>query len=391
MFEDQSEDASEIRSTLGTVVFLLLNVVLIRVIPIKSVASRLAVNVHLPLPPVRKLKPENIMELMRMAESAAVNPFTGNRYFLPILIEKSNAEFAVQHYCSLLRSGIQNESIIFCSFDDGGCEIISAHGARCIQIIPETPFKRYEEKFKMKIYLLYLQNWWGLEAYAIDSDIIFFDDFRKAFHNGVDIEMSTDDDLEVTTHDAEKVTALENSGFARFLPTENARNVLMQVFRNGEAWEDHRDQLTHTDTYRKLRDGKRVGMFDIEYWNYSGIQATFRYVEPFKVSNGGLAFCRGKQRLWKYMDETARTSMKMPVGIHFNYHYRGKLDTYKWLKLDMCHHLTNDDIAIFRAQLDKITCDVTAWEKINGFINTSVSDALTRENQTSLSKSSAVK
>jgi len=292
--------------------------------------------------------------LHRALSQCQANPRTGGRFILPILVDNASSLLGAEQFCSLVRNGVSRGAILYLSFDEAGCRRMGSAGAECAVIDPVIPFRNKNERFKVKLHLLCLQNWWGLEAFTLDSDIIFFDNVLEAFEDDVDIEMSSDGDLAVKrTRDT---SHLINSGFGRFMPTVMARAVLRDIWSYGRNQTLLPDQIVHQMTYNKLRERGRL-LNGTEFWDSEEGTVSFKVVQPFRVACGGLAFCRGAKRFWSDMSTGRLLPDGFPVAIHYNYHMMPiKYVTHRFLGLDMCNAFNGTHRAAFKEGVGRVQC-----------------------------------
>lgn len=310
----------------------------------------------LTIPPINILTYKAMHDIKQTALNAIQNIKTGNKYFLPITVDNLRADLAVEQFCSLLKFGFPKKAIIYISYDINACKILSNAGAKCTSInIDDVKILKGYKKFLMKVYLLYLQNWWGLDSYTLDSDIIFFDHIEKAFHNNVDIEISSNNDLSYSQEIASK-TKRVNSGFGRYLPTSPATEVLLDLWNFASHQSLFRDQYSHEYVYNNWRKFQRSLINGTEVWDKNGTVVTFRMIDPIKVRIGGLSMCRGRKKYWSQVELHSLVTYRMPIAIHFNFQIGDKFYLYKFLGLRMCYTWDQEISNILKKRIMEIKC-----------------------------------
>jgi hypothetical protein len=66
-----------------------------------------------------------------------------------------------------------------------------------------------------------------------------------------------------------------------------------------------------------LRQSSRLARRRWTLTNSAGWTISLSYIEPFKVPNGGLLLCKGRDRLCSYCQ---RNGIRSPIAIHLNFH-----------------------------------------------------------------------
>lgn len=313
---------------------------------------------NISIPPINILENKTMQALMKTAKNAHFNRKTGNFYFLPITVDRERIVFATQQFCSLIKTGFPKEAIIYISYDEGSCHILNKHGANCevVNIVNVPTLNNKDGKFRMKVYLLYLQNYWHFDAYTLDSDVIFIENIEKAFYNeNIDLEISSNDNRAVSQINASK-SKQPNSGFGRFLPTAASRDIINDILERAQT-SSGRDQAIHSMVYNKWRGNNFKISNGIETWMRN---VKFRIIDPLLVANGGVALCTGRNEYWKQIEIKSKNKYKMPVALHFNWDVFNKTLTYQKLGLNMCKKLNAKMVRKFKKEVFKINC-VSLW------------------------------
>lgn len=307
-------------------------------------------------PPIKLIGSTTLNALRKAASQSIKNQFTGNRYFLPITVDSKRAMIAVQQYCSLLKTGFPNSAILYIGYDESSCHILREKGATCT-VVDDFMIHKPDPnlpKYHLKTYLLYIQNLWGLDAYIVDSDILFFDHIEKAFfNNNIDIEMSSDDRFAIFSKDVDRNGT--NSGFGRFLPTSGSARIIEEMLNLTFVDNANPDQAIHVNVYHKWRSNYQKSFVKgIETWKRDGVVVKFRNVDPLNVPCGGLAVCVGRTKFWNAVEK--QTARKYPVAIHFNYNLWDKYQTYQWLGVEMCNIWNMEKAIELKSKIMTVKC-----------------------------------
>lgn len=254
-----------------------------------------------------------LFQLIQEFKTAPISRWRNDRYLIIILVDSGRGTTLRTQLCSMQYANIDRDSILYICLDQPSRDIVTQHGYKSLLFDPDQ--LTYVQRYRIKIVLAYLAIEHNIECFIIDSDIIFFDDFDKIWHlsrTGFNVEISSDEP-EVVESGRLHNMFLVNSGLIRFIPGKQTEDFLITVLKFAETNNEF-DQDLYGAILRKARktdvDGLRI-------WSCKTVNLQYITIDPFKVPNGGLAFCRGRQKL---CDFAKRYDISSPVAVHFNFH-----------------------------------------------------------------------
>jgi hypothetical protein len=246
--------------------------------------------------------------------NAPVNSKTGDKFLIVVPVDSHFGMGTHSQICSLRSANLPPNGILYCCLDE---EIYADATAMGVDAILYKNCKlSYRNRHRLKIVLCNLILRAGLEAYILDSDIFFFDDFQKLWEYETDVEFMSDD-FRVCQTQFLPTHARLNSGLIRYSARLITRLFLDEVLRACliKAFDRNKDQamLRLFARDRAIRLAPRLWALRIQ-----GQQLKFTYIEPWRGATGGVLFCRGKKGLCEYV---LSHNISKPVAIHLNYHW----------------------------------------------------------------------
>jgi hypothetical protein len=255
-----------------------------------------------------------LMGLWFYCLKAPVNPDTGDKRLIVVPVDSHFGMGTYSQICSLRASNLPKDSILYCCMDNEIYDDVTGMGVNAI--LYRNCNLTYRNRHRLKLVLCNLVLRAGLEAYILDSDIFFFDDFSKLWRYETDVEFMSDDNLIAETRFLADHARL-NSGLIRYAARLITRQFLDEVLRACQKKQNdrHKDQAMLRLFARDQARRKSALVWTLVI---NGKTMTFSYIEPWRGCTGGVLFCLGKKTMCDFVEQN---KIDKPVAVHVNYHW----------------------------------------------------------------------
>jgi hypothetical protein len=259
--------------------------------------------------PYFAIPPAVLASLYSACLYAPRNPYSGHRFLVTIIVDDTRAQILASQVFSLRAAKLPRSAVWFVSFGTESCKFLARWDCNVIFFNGSSVGEL--ERYKMKLVMAAIITHFPLECFILDSDIVLFDEFLRIWRYGCDVEFSSNDCLAVSLDQFWRGVEI-NSGCVRWAPTIGAQTFIRKIWNLVPSIAPTRDQAV----INAFLHGRRLSR---ALWALRLGQVTIVYsiIEPWRVPNGGLLFCLGRDRLCNY---ARNMGIKMPSAVHFNYH-----------------------------------------------------------------------